>query len=162
MRTLAIDIDLGRITMVDSVAGVLCHGVDPFDDDAPIKRTVAAPRLVLIEVAGPVMHHEESHSWRRWCIYNAIVAAQMVDTFARDDIKCLVSTSTAWTKGYGEKERHAIAGMLPLKHKTGKGKKVPIYAEAHDIRECRAMLYFYQRDPTPWKPLDQYLKELVG
>ena len=170
MSTLAIDVDLGRFTAVHSTAGVLAHG-HPWDGPWPTGlgsfATMYQTDVLLLEVAGPIMHHEESHSWRRWAIFNALWIGQLIGSLPESSSfssghNILVATSTAWTKGFGEKERHAIAGMNPLKFKTVKGKKVPIYAEAHDIRECRAMLYFHERDPKTWKTLDEYLKELVG
>lgn len=167
MSVLAIDIDLGRITAVDSHRGVLCHGVDPFSAEG--RFSAVDVETVLIEIAGPVMHHEESHSHRRWMLYNAAVASILVSSFVEDIDNVLVATSTDWTKGYSEIERDAVAGIRPLKYKTVTRKKggksvitrEPIWAENHDTRECRAMLYFHARDPKPWKPLDQYLKDLV-
>lgn len=160
---LAIDIDLGRVTAVHSEDGVICHGVDPEGIDLVGCSHRTTLSRVLIEIAGPVMHHEESHSFRRWLIYNAAVASALCHDFLRrSGCKVLVCPSTVWTKGYTEPERHAIAGILPLKHKTVKGKKVPIYAEPHDVRECRAMIDMFRKDPSVWVPLDQYLQSLVG
>lgn len=166
MSVLAVDIDLGRITAVHSEKGVICHGQDPLANPA---RIVVDAETVLIEIAGPILHHEESHSYRRWMLYNVAVATVYATAFG-PYAKVLVATSTAWTKGYSEIERDAIAGITPLKYKTVTRKKAnksvvtrePIWAEPHDVRECRCMLYMFARDPKPWKPLDQYLKELVG
>jgi hypothetical protein len=164
MSTLAIDIDLGRVTAVHSGLGVICHGVDP--------STVCWPNadLVLIEVAGPILHHEESHSYRRWMLYNVAVAVGLAHRYDSIMTPVRFATSTAWTKGYSEVQRDAIAGILPLRYKNVTKKKgsnatvtrVPIWEEPHDVRECRCMLYLHQRDPKPWQPLAQYLKELVG
>lgn len=158
----AIDIDLGRFTVVVENGPVLAHGVDPLSDDAPLELPENVD-TVLIEVAGPIMHHEESHSHRRWMIYNAMMAVSVMGGYRMPWMNFLFASSTAWTNGFPEAERHAIAGMNPLKYrKAVKGRKpVPIYAEAHDIRECRAMLDFFRKCPKHWKPLDQYLKELV-
>jgi hypothetical protein len=165
---IAVDIDLGRWTAVHSVDGVLAHGRDPSTGFAVAQFT--RPDVVLIEVAGPVMHHEESHSHRRWMIYNAGWAAMLALTWKDLVPKILVAPSTAWTQGFGELERDAIAGIRPVKYKTVTRKKggksvvtrEPIWAEPHDVRECRCMMYFYSVAPKHWKPLDQYLKELVG
>ena len=153
---IAVDIDLGRVTAVSSVKGVLCHG-QPWQEGEPL----AAADLYLIEVAGPILHHEESHSYRRWMIFNSMFTGLLASQLEEAGFQVLVAASTAWTEGYTEPERHAIAGMLPLKHKLVKGTKVPIYKEAHDIRECRAMLDFYRKCPKHWVPLDQYLQSLV-
>lgn len=166
MSTLAIDIDLGRVTAVDSVRGVLAHGVAPEKWDVDIEGITQ----VLVEIAGPILHHEESHSYRRWMLFNAVLATTYVVAFEDIHVPVLVATSTAWTKGYSEVQRDAIAGILPLRYKNVTTKKagnakvtrVPIWDEPHDVRECRCMLYFRQRDPKPWTPLSQYLKELVG
>lgn len=159
---LAIDIDLGRCTAVHSERGVICHGVDML---APGTGFNLSAETILIEVAGPILHHDESHSYRRWMIYNSMTAALLVAALS-PLAKVLVATSTAWTKGYSEVERDAIAGILPTKYKmvTRKNKitREPLWLEAHDIRECRCMLYLFARDPKPWKSLTHYLKELVG
>lgn len=154
-HVIAIDIDLGRVTAVSSAAGVLCHG-QPWQEGNPLPFA----HLYLIEVAGPILHHEESHSYRRWMIFNSMLAALLASQLETEGYTVLVAASTAWTEGYPEPERHAIAGILPVKYKTVKGKKVPIYKEAHDIRECRTMLDFYRKCPKHWVPLDQYLQSL--
>ncbi len=169
MSVLAIDIDLGRITAVHSELGAICHGVEPFFGAPMLGKAASEADTILVEIAGPIMHHEESHSHRRWMIYNAVVAAKIVSAFDRY-APVLVATSTAWTKGYSEIERDAIAGIHPLKYKTvtrtkaGKSKvtREPIWAEPHDCREARCMIYFFLRDPKPWVPLDQYLKALCA
>jgi hypothetical protein len=161
----AIDIDLGRLTAVHSESGVAFHG-KPWEDGTPLP----VADLYLIEIAGPIMHHEESHSHRRWMLFNAVLAGLLVASLEEAGFKVLVGTSTAWTQGYSEIERDAIAGIRPTKYKTVTRKKggksvvtrEPIWAEPHDVRECRAMIFFHSVNPKVWKPLDQYLKELVG
>ncbi len=168
MSVLAIDIDLGRCTAVDSEHGLVCHLANPIDMGTGLAHAAARAETVLIEIAGPIMHHEESHSHRRWMLYNVAVASMLSIAWAGKDV--LVATSTAWTKGYSEIERDAIAGITPTKYKTVTRKKAgksvvtrePIWAECHDVRECRCMIYFHARDPKPWMSLTQYLKELVG
>lgn len=170
MSVLAIDIDLGRITAVHSELGVIAHGENPFTPTFFGMKWKAAlsAQTILVEVAGPIMHHEESHSHRRWMLYNVAVAATLASSWAGKNV--LLATSTAWTKGFSEIDRASIAGIAPKKYKTVTRKKggrsvvtrEPIWAEPHDVRECRTMIYFYARAPEPWKPLDQYLKELVG
>ncbi len=74
MSVLAIDIDLGRMTAVHSTAGVVCLN-GTWSPEWP------KPGIALIEIAGPILHHEESHSYRRWMIYNAIRAAQLAESW---------------------------------------------------------------------------------
>jgi hypothetical protein len=161
---LAIDIDLGNVTVVSNRKGVIAHQAGPFSGINFPDGT----DTVLIELAGPVMHHQESHSHRRWMIYNALVGARIAAELA-DHLPVLVSASTQWTRGYSEEKRHAISGMLPLKYTTHtatkKGVKTqvksPVYAEPHDIRECRCMIDFYTKYPAAWVTMDEYLAALV-
>lgn len=150
-EVIAVDIDLRKMTAVSSSRGVLANKADP------AKTCILGPdhvgATILIEIAGPVMHHDESHSYRRWMIYNVAMAAGLAARFK----KVLVSPSTAWTNGYNEACRQAVAGILP-KGKNAKGD--PMYDECHDVRECRAMLYFHSVLPKKWVPLTKYLETL--
>ena len=168
---LAIDIDLGNVTVVSNQKGVICHQETPGSWEnllVPSSR-LPEPDILLVELAGPVMHHQESHSHRRWMIYNALVGARIARAFKSGGCRILVSASTQWTAGYTEEKRHAIAGMLPLKYTKRKVKKkgvmteikVPVYAEPHDIRECRCMIDFYLKRPKEWVTMDEYLQALV-
>lgn len=150
-EVIAVDIDLRKMTAVSSLRGVLANKVDP------AKLLVLGPdhvdATILVEIAGPVMHHDESHSYRRWMIYNVAMAAGIAARFKN----VLVSTSTWWTNGYNEEYRQAVAGILP----KGKNKKGDlIYDECHDVRECRAMLYFHLAKPKNWVPLTKFLEGL--
>ena len=147
---IAVDVDLRKITAVNE-SSVIC-------DRAPDLPCLVSPfETVLCEIAGPVMHSADGRDAcppgkRRWMLYNAA----WIGGFARTN-KVLVATSTAWTKGYKEAQRHAIAGMIPLKHKKDGS---PVYKYAHDVRECFAMLHFYHLDPKVWVPLSEYLENL--
>jgi len=165
-HVIAIDIDLHSLTAVQDLGagpGVLADRL-PLAGFMQALQNSPGADVVLIETAGPVMHHAESHSFRRWLIYNAMVTGLLYNYFRVGDTRVLVSPSTLWTQGYSEPKRHAVAGMLPLKHKnvTRKGKttQVPIYAQPHDIRECRCMLDFYRKKPTSWVPLLTYVGSL--
>lgn len=150
-EVIAVDIDLRKMTAVSSIHGVLANKVDPAS--TPVLGAHHYDATILIEIAGPVMHHDESHSYRRWMIYNVAVASGIAANFPN----VLVSTSTQWTNGYNEAYRQALAGILPdRKDKNGK----PKYDECHDVRECRAMLYFYRVMPKKWVPLTKYLEIL--
>lgn len=151
-EVIAIDIDLHKMTAVSSLHGVLANKVNP-EVTLILDGIKHRESTILLEIAGPVLHHEESHSYRRWMIYNVGVAAGLAAHFPR----ALVATSTSWTNGYNEAYRQAVAGILPIgEDKNGK----PKYDECHDVRECRAMLYFYRAMPKKWVPLTKYLAEL--
>lgn len=148
---IAVDIDLRKITAVIDSTVIMDR-----QDMPPIFRGYSGP--ILCEIAGPIMHSADGRDAcppgkRRWMLYNMGWIAQLAATTPN----VLVATSTAWTKGYKEAQRHAIAGMIPLKHKKD---GTPVYKYAHDIRECFCMLEFYKLDPTPWVPLSTYLQEL--
>lgn len=143
---IAVDIDLRKMTAVSSLGHVLANKVNPALK--PVLTDAHKDATILVEIAGPVMHHEESHSYRRWMIYNSIIAAGIAARFPN----VLVSPSTLWTNGYNEEYRQAVAGILP----NEKGK----YDECHDVRECRAMIYFFKSKPRAWVPLTTYLAGL--
>ena len=151
---IAIDVDLRKITAVDTEGNVLCDR----DDLGPLaSRFSFGP--VICEIAGPVMHSADGRDAcppgkRRWMLYNMGWIARLA---AVRPTSVLVATSTAWTKGYTESQRHAIAGMIPLKHKKD---GTPVYKYAHDVRECFAMLHFYTLDPKVWVPFNTYLESL--
>lgn len=149
----AVDIDLRKITIVSKMFGVLLDR-GSLEKASHVLNKCSSSATLLIEIAGPVMHHTESHSYRKWVVYNSIVAGLLA--LVAHVRSVLVATSTKWTCGYKEEERQAIAGIKPIKQ----GKKRPIYAEPHDIRECRAMIYSYENKPKNWVPLAHYLEEL--
>jgi hypothetical protein len=148
---IAVDIDLRKITAVSSTRGVLANKVNP--EKAPCLPAPDTDATLLVEIAGPVLHHDESHSYRRWMIYNVAVASGIAARYNT----VLVAPSTAWTNGYNEEYRQAVAGILP-KGKNAKGDLM--YDECHDVRECRAMIYFYLASPKKWVPLTKYLEGL--
>jgi len=143
----AVDIDLRKLTAVSSWNGVVANRRDPGGDTFPLPASLATA-LVLVEIGGPVMHHAESHSFRRWLIYNVAMASKIASMFPNVH----VADSTTWTRGYSEENRQALAGIHP-----GPGGK---YVENHDVRECRAMLYFHSKAPHLWVPLDKFLTDL--
>lgn len=148
---IAVDIDLRKMTAVSSLGHVIANKVNPALK--PVLTDAHKEATILVEIAGPVMHHEESHSYRRWMIYNSLIAAGIAARFPT----VLVSPSTLWTNGYNEEYRQAVAGILPI-GKDGKGN--PKYEECHDVRECRAMIFFYKSKPKNWVPLTTYLAGL--
>lgn len=150
-EVIAVDVDLRRMTAVSSLTGVIANKIDPAS--RPILTDAHLDATILVEIAGPVLHHDESHSYRRWMIYNTAIAAGIAARYPN----VLVSPSTAWTNGYNEEYRQAVAGILP----TGKTSSGALkYAECHDVRECRAMLYFHRASPKKWVSLTTYLAGL--
>lgn len=154
---IAVDVDLRKITAASDESSNVFF--DRTDVAPEIFARVAGPGPILCEIAGPVMHSADGRDAcppgkRRWMLYNASWIGQL-SAFRPGSV--LVATSTAWTKGYKEAQRHAIAGMIPLKHKKD---GTPVYKYAHDAREVFCMLHFYRLDPTVWVPLHTYLETL--
>lgn len=150
---IAVDVDLRKITAVSNRRGVLA---DRAADYWPVS-DFNGEALFLMEIAGPIMHRAGNqntmHGTHKWMIYNAAT----IGKWGAHIENLLVCTSTAWTQGYEEKARHAIAGLHPLKHtKAGH----PQYKHPHDIRECLCMLYFFKINPNAWKPLPTFLESL--
>ncbi len=100
---------------------------------------------ILFEIASPVSGMRESgnavlFNLTKWIIFNAATAA---DLARRADI--LVSPSNTWTRGHDLKTRHKLAGAT---------------AKLKDLRDCQAMIYSYQQQPSLWVPFATYLGKL--
>lgn len=159
MITTAVDIDLNNFTVVDGVGTVWAHKA-PWSERNEVFERIASHGPVLIEIAGPVLHHKEGYDYRRWMIFNVAAAVQLAHMVGVD--RARFSSSTTWTKKYKEEYRHALAGIMPLKYKLSKkGKRIPVYAHPHDVRECQCMLFFHSHDPKAWVTLDEYLTSLT-
>jgi hypothetical protein len=155
MSICAIDIDIREFTVVG-------NGMANQRDDLHYAVMDASHfDMVLIEVASAICYHGDSKaaaaSTARWQIWNSLAAGVLWAKLARPDRRVRVSPSSRWTMGYDEKTRHAMAGINPVKFKKN---GVPVYAENHDIRECRAMLWSYSVKPALWVPMEQYLESL--
>jgi hypothetical protein len=156
----AIDIDLRSITAVSTTRGSLCkqYAIHPAAFYKAFLSSSPEEILVLCEIAGPVMHATSNRDAcppgkRRWMIYNAAWVSELCALWENTR----VATSTAWTKGYTEAARHAIAGIHPIKtDKNGRS----IYADPHDVREVRAMLCMHHLAPQAWVPIYDYLEKL--
>lgn len=150
MRTIAVDCDLRRIHAWDSESGMVCYKAPDLGYLFEYIFAQDADTRVLFEIVGPIMHREgdarKLHHTHRWMIYNAAMAAHL-DRWLREKgyDSPLVATSTAWTRGYTEKERHKIACAD---------------ARNHDLRECQSMLAFHRAYPKPWVPLPAFLEAL--
>ena len=153
MSVCAIDIDIREFTVVSGDEAAQTHSLR----DAAMAMT--GYDVALIEVASAICYHGDSKaataSTARWQIWNSLTAGWLACRFRGGSL--LVSPSNRWTMGYDEKTRHELAGIKPLKFKKN---GVPVYAENHDIRECRAMLWSYSVKPALWVPMEQYLETL--
>lgn len=142
MRIVALDVDLKKIYAVTNDGKVLAKA-EPDRTAASLALAKYDPELVLIEVASPVMYVASAgaiHNVIRWSLWNITTAEYLASKF-----KVLVAPSHVWTRGHNLKVRHDVAKC------TQKQK---------DLRECEAMMYYYQANPTAWLPLPQYLGNL--
>ena len=138
----AIDCDLRKHYCVDEAGQVLLKGVDHWG----LLTNLRAYTVVLFEIASAVDYTDNkavAHNKRRWTIYNVAQAMHLAHLLP--SVRLLVAPSSAWTKGYGLKTRHTLA---ECKQKQ------------KDLREAECMIFMYRNDPTCWKPLPQYLKEI--
>ncbi len=144
---LAFDCDLRKAFAVND------HDHQPWQGFAPI----SCPQLeyhnlttVLFEIASPLDYSNSkaiAHHKRRWTIWNVACAARLGMKLLqqRPGVVFLVSPSSAWTRGYDVKSRHALA-KCKQKNK--------------DLREAEAMIWFYQQRPQDWVSLPDFLLAL--
>lgn len=138
----AIDCDLRKVYAMRS-DGALLYREEP----DPVASAFEGCHTVLFEIASATDYSDSkaiAHHKRRWTIWN-VACAQRLDTMMPFGITMLVAPSSAWTKGFNLKQRHAIAGCD---------------AKQKDLRECQAMLWFHAREPATWVPLHQFLESL--
>ena len=113
--------------------------------------TIDETATILFEIAGAVDYTDNkgaAHNKRRWTIYNVAMAQHIHETFQRGPRfrhHFLVAPSSAWTKGYPEKQRHKLFNCD---------------GATHDLRECQAMIGAFKRDPSAWRQLPTYLESL--
>jgi hypothetical protein len=146
----AVDLDINRAHAWSNRHGKVQYNA-VLDGDFVAALLASNPTTILIEVPGPALHRGAGHSSAygsiRWMIHAGMAAgwlwARLLQAGYQGPI--LAAPSTRWTRGYTEKVRHKLAGTL---------------APNHDLRECEAMIWFYIQDPTQWKPMHQYFKEL--
>ena len=147
MTVVAIDCDLR------SIYAVAAPGLIIADDEPALTGklidALGAHDVILFEIAGATDYSDSkaiAHNKRRWTIWNVATAAVLDEALQERHMKkLLVAPSSVWTKGYTREQRHLMAKC------TAKNK---------DLRECQAMLWFYDRDPTVWIPLDEYLEHI--
>jgi hypothetical protein len=145
---IAMDVDLHKIYAVHSDGRVL-YKAEP-DPIAAVKGLqdlwdFDQMDKVLIEVASPVMYIKDVaviHNVVKWALWN-ISFAQAASSVLGDAV--IVAPSHVWTKGHNLKLRHEVA-QCKQKQK--------------DLRECEAMIFYYQQDPESWLTLPKYLANL--
>lgn len=156
MRLLTCDIDLRRCHLYDATdEELLCLDATPVElVQAIMQRARGSDITLAVEVAGVIMHGpQQSHMQRRmaWSLYNIAVVARLAQfAEAMDSVTMLVATSTKWTKGFTEVRRHKMSGAEDEQGFTK--------AQNHDIKEMKAMAWFFRRDPSAWVPFGRYLE----
>ena len=145
MARIAVDIDLHRIHAVCEERGRICYNSP---DLTPIHKALRSGDFLLVEIAGVNFYTSGKpltpavvSNYLKWTVFNISTATTLAAHW--DDT--LVAPSSAWPRGYPEKVRHAMAGV--------KG-------DNHDIRECRAMLWFHTAYPQAWVPFDKFISKL--
>lgn len=143
--TLAIDIDLGRITAWSSAFGVVADSSSTIPTEA-----IEAHQTVLVETASPFFYTPlnkitkgEVINRLKWAIYNVAICADIYHVKPT----ALFSPSSLWTNGYPEDVREQMAGC------AGKCN--------HDVRACISMIWFYQHSGFKWAPWPEYLSTLL-
>lgn len=144
MARIAVDIDLHRIHAYCEERGRICY---KSPDLQPIHEAVRSGDFLLVEIAGVNFYTSGKpltpavvSNYLKWTVFNVRMATELgryPDT--------LVAPSSAWSRGYPEKVRHAMA---------------QVKGDNHDIRECRAMLWFHTAYPQAWVPFDQFISKL--
>lgn len=140
---LSFDIDLNRVHAWSSETGRVCYNAT--GAEVPFQQ-LSLHDITLIEVASNIFYDKRPqvvHRSAAWAIFNTYFAT-VLWTWHRSiaaDKKLFVAPSSLWSLGYPEHARHAIAEV------TG---------DNHDIREARAMQFFYGRNPSKWVPFDVY------
>jgi hypothetical protein len=146
IKTLAFDVDLGRIHGWSSVFGRVCYQSDAFP-----WTEIAEHDRILIEVASPRINGKtpaERFQRMRWALWNTMKTTEFAHTLRRyRDIELLVAPSDQWTLGYPEAIRHEMAQVT---------------APNHDLRECQAMIFFHAKNPSKWVGFHHYFDAIVA
>lgn len=151
---IAFDVDYKRIHAWSTKIGRVCYNAP---DWAEFADTIFMHDIILMEVFSPNFYQEMSGSKSKeraiitnkmkMALFNARICGELFSwlRFKHGELttgKFLVAPSSAWTLGFPEDVRHDMAGV------TGQ--------DNHDLRECRAMLFFHSRNPGQWQPVQQY------
>lgn len=144
------DCDLRKLYYVDEMGNSVRATSGPDFIRAATNIRLQRPTAVLFEIAGAVDYTKEkgpgvAYNKRRWTIFNVGTATWLDAIYSRAEIPFFVATSSTWTRGFDLKTRHEMAGCKQKKK---------------DLRECEAMLWFYEKNPEAWVPLQTFLDNL--
>lgn len=149
MTIVALDIDLHKIYAVSDEGAILAKAEPNIHTVIGALGYLGGPGRgddrVLVEVASPVMYIKDPavvHNVIRWALWN-ITAACLLDSELNARVR--VAPSHVWTRGHALKVRHEVAGCKQ---------------KQKDLRECEAMIFYYNANPSAWKTMADYLKEL--
>lgn len=145
----ACDCHIGKITCVSRRAEggpfrEVVHDANPLELLTHLQKQNRG--LVLFEVGSPVLYQKTKRGQYhkiRWTIYTTAIASWYRHALFGWSFR--VSPSSDWTLGHPDKARWAMAGA------TGRNEH---------IRDCEAMISFYQRNPDKWVSFAEYLKNL--
>jgi len=149
VKTLAIDIDVGRIHAWSSTDGRVCY-----EEPRPPFDAIFAHELVLVEIANHVLHEDKKRPMKkgekanrhRWAVFNMATCGEIFGRLSARGLgdRMLVSPSSAWTLTHPEPLREEIAGC--------RGQ------DNHDIRACRCMIFYHSTNPKKWVPYLTYVR----
>jgi hypothetical protein len=146
MSIIAFDVDLLRIHAWSTETRRVCYEAPDFPFDELVKHD-----RILMEVASPNFYDKRPsvvYNTMKWACFNMTMLgrlARWLEERGQLD-KLLVAPSSAWSCGHEEAVRQEMAGC------TGQ--------DNHDLRETRAMIWFYKRAPGKWVPYHDYLRSL--
>lgn len=154
MSVVALDVDFHKIYAWSSTRGRLMND-EP--DWRPFADHLAAHDTILMEVASPTFYDKKGVSKSeekaviinkvKWALFNSRICGEIYSWliqrygYARSE-QFLVAPSSAWTLSFPPDIRQEMAGA------TGQ--------DNHDLRECRAMLFFHKRNPKTWVTVPEY------
>lgn len=142
-RLVSVDCDLDTCYLVTGDGEVLPRV--PGRDSGVLVSALSDATLVLFEIASPVNYRMEQRNQlyhtTRWMLRNMATASALHAA----GVPLLVSPSSAWTLGYGDKDRWAIAEATQrTKHE----------------RDAWAMIFFYRQAPHKWVEFPAFLSAL--
>lgn len=157
MSIIAFDVDYKRIHAWSDKIGRVCFDAPEW---RPFADTIVCHDTILMEVFSPIFYDKSTGNpskdkairtnKMKMALFNARICGEMyswlIDRYGYAKAQTmLVAPSSLWSLGHEEDIRHEIAGV------TGQ--------DNHDIRECRAMIFFYQRNPRQWYKVTDYYND---
>lgn len=136
---IAVDCDLRRIHARTEHGDTICSNAP--DLDLLTAFIAREDPTVLFEIASPLDYTDSkavAYNKRRWTIWNVATAVKLSALTPR----LLVAPSHVWTHRHQRDVRHALCKTT---------------ARTKDLRECDAMLWFFDKSPADWVPLETYL-----